>query len=280
MTHYDNETVLVVDDDEMVRESTVGRLLHLGFQAEAADSGHDALKALEKKTYDFLLSDIEMPGMSGLELLRQAREKHPQIIMIAMTGYIKDHSNVDVSELGAIDFIKKPFDINELEARFRNAIVNRDLDHKRVRPSNLDSLTGLYNHEHFFNQLGPEVSRAKEEGRRLGLILLELDGHGYNANQDDEKLLQQVGKIIETSIRKKLDTGYRYGGIEFAIILSDADNELIDTVQKRVKAKISEDCKIDVFSGYAQYEMGLGPRDFFMKIDNLLTAAKEAAVYS
>lgn len=275
---YDDEIVLVVDDDEMVRESTAERLRHIGFQADAFDNGFDALEALGKKPYNFLLSDIQMPGMSGLELIKRTKAKYPDVIIIAMTGYIEDHTNVDVLGLGAIDFIKKPFSIKELEARIRHAIINRNLNQKQRQPATTDSLTGLYNHEHFFNQLGPQVLRAKQDNRPLGLILIELDEFELNdethGNLEENKLLHKVGRIIKASIRDDLDSGYRYGGIDFAIILTNSDPGNTDTTQKQIKKAILTECKLEVCIGFAQYSNDLSPRIFFMKVDNYLSMAK------
>lgn len=275
---YDNEAVLVVDDEEIVSEPTVGRLRHLGFKAESVNNGYDALKALEKESYTLLLSDIQMPGMSGLELLKRTRDDYPEVSTIAMTGYIKDHTSVDVLGIGAIDFIKKPFGIKELETRIRHTIINRNLNRKLKQLSRTDSLTGLYNQDHFFNQLGPKVIRAEREDLPLGMILLEIDEFKiYGDMRGDlsgELLLQELGRIIKNTIREGFDSGYRYGGIEFAIILTDSDPENTYTIQNRLKASILKECKLNVHTGYAQYSNGLSPREFFMKVDNHLSMNK------
>jgi len=274
----DNEAVLVVDDEESVSEPIVGMLRHLGFQAESVNNGYDALKALEKERYTFLLTDIQMPGMNGLELIKRTRDEYPQVSTIAMTGYIKDHSYVDVIGLGACDFIKKPFSIKNLEAKIRYAIFDRNFNQKARQQSLTDSLTGLYNQEHFFNRLRPEVMRAERQNRPLGLILLELDDfkldNGARGNLEEDKLMQKVGRIIRTSIREGVDSGYRYGAIEFASILTDSDPDIADTILKRIKTSIVKECKLSVCTGYAQYSNGLSPRAFFMKVDDRLSMAK------
>jgi len=111
------------------------------------------------------------------------------------------------------------------------------------------------------------------------LILLELDDFkpydGARGNLEEDKLSQKVGRIIKTRIREGVDSGYRYGAIEFAIILTDSNPDITHTIQKRIKTSILKECKLIVCTGYAQYSNGLSPRAFFMKVDDRLSMAKK-----
>ena len=105
---YDSEFVLVVDDEEFVSGPIVEMLRHLGFQAESVNNGYDALKALKETPYTFLLTDIKMPDMNGLELIQRTKDEYPQVSTVAMTGYYKEYNYVEVVNSGASDFINKP----------------------------------------------------------------------------------------------------------------------------------------------------------------------------
>ena len=141
---YSEEQILVVDDEEFVSGPVVEMLRHLGFQAESVNSSKDALKELTDKPYTFLLTDIKMPDMDGLELIRRTKGDFPHISTVAMTGYYKEYNYVDVVNSGATDFINKPFGIEELEAKIRRAIIERNIKQvllqritkvgRRVRP--------------------------------------------------------------------------------------------------------------------------------------------------
>ncbi len=268
----------MVDDEEIISDPIVQMLRHLGFQAESASNGNDALKALKEKRYTFLLTDIKMPQMKGLELIRRARDECPHVLTIAMTGYPEDYSYVDVIEYGACDFITKPFQLPELEARIRRIIIERNTQQELKRLSTTDSLTGLYNQRHFHDRLWAEVERAERQTEPLGLIFLDLDDFKkYNdthGHLEGDKLLEKVGSIINTKIRQGVDSGYRYGGDEFAIILIDADPDIIRAIRKRIETSINEECNLSVSIGSAKFTHGLGPEEFLTKADNRLYEAK------
>jgi len=275
---YDNEFVLVVDDEEFVSEPIVGMLKHLGFQAESVNNGYEALKALKEKPCTFLLTDIKMPGMNGLELIQRTKDEYPQVTTIAMTGYYMDYSWVDVVNSGASDFINKPFGIEELEAKIRRVITERNLKQELRRLSITDSLTGLYNQRHFYARLRDEIIRAERQKHPLALIFLDLDDFKqYNDTRGHlagDKLLQKVGSIINTKIRQGVDSIYRYGGDEFAIILIETDLDITKTIRERIETSIREECNLGVSIGYAQLSHGLSPEEFMREADNRLYEAK------
>ena len=275
---YDNEFVLVVDDEEFVSEPIVGMLKHLGFQAESVNNGYEALKALKEKPCTFLLTDIKMPGMNGLELIQRTKDEHPQVTTIAMTGYYMDYSWVDVVNSGASDFINKPFGIEELEAKIRRVITERNLKQELRRLSITDSLTGLYNQRHFYARLRDEIIRAERQKHPLALIFLDLDDFKqYNDTRGHlagDKLLQKVGSIINTKIRQGVDSIYRYGGDEFAIILIETGLDITKTIRERIETSIREECNLGVSTGYAQFSQGLSSEGFLTQADDRLYKAK------
>ena len=268
----------MVDDEESVSEPIVGMLKHLGFQAESVNNGHDALKALKKEPYTFLLTDIKMPGMNGLELIQRTKDEYPQVFTVAMTGYIEEYSYVDVVNSGASDFINKPFGIEELEAKIKRSIIERNIKQELRRLALTDSLTGLYNQRHFYDRLRREVMRAERQKHPLALIFLDLDDFKqYNdtfGHLEGDKLLQKVGSIINTKIRQGVDSGYRYGGDEFTIILIDADSDITQTIRKRIETSLREECNLGVSVGCAQFSDGLSPEEFMREADNRLYEAK------
>lgn len=167
---YDDESILIVDDDRELTQVFEELLTALGFsEVGAVHSGPKALKVLEKKDYSFLLTDMKMPEMDGIELIEKVSDAYPGICIIAMTGYSANYKYVDVISAGASDFIKKPFDLEELEAKVRRIIHERDLRQELSRLSITDALTGLYNQRHFYARLKEEVVRATRQKHELAL---------------------------------------------------------------------------------------------------------------
>jgi two-component system cell cycle response regulator len=275
---YDEESILVVDDEADIRETLVQMLLHLGFQAQAANNGSEAMELLDQNEYTFMLTDMRMPGMDGLELIRSVQHAFPEVSVIAMTGYSRGYRYIDVINSGAKDFINKPFGIEELEAKVRRAIRERNALRELNRLSITDSLTGLYNQRHFYARLREEIVRAQRQKHPLALVLLDMDDFKmYNDSRGHlagDELLQHVGRIINTCIRENVDSGYRYGGDEFAIILIDADSEVTRSIVKRIRAALSSQCQITASIGHASFYEGLKPEAFVALADASLYEAK------
>lgn len=271
---YNLESVLVVDDEEIVSGPLVEMLLVMGFNAGSANSGKAALKFLHDKDFTFLLTDIVMPGMNGLDLIKRVKKQNSDILCIAMTGYSRDYKYVDVVDAGASDFINKPFGIEELEAKIRRAIIERDAREELSRLSITDALTGLFNQRHFYTQLKGEITRADRQNQNLSLILLDLDDFKkYNdtyGHLAGDALLQKVGSIISACIRDGVDSGYRYGGDEFAVILIDADKEIGRRIGRRIQESIRSECSIGASMGFAYFSEGMTAEEFVGTADKHL----------
>ena len=276
--NYSDELLLVVDDNESVCTALLEMLKHLGFKANAASNGKDALKKLKEASYTFLLTDIRMREMDGLQLIKNVRNDHPYICCIAMTGYSKEYKYIDVINAGATDFINKPFSTEELEAKVRRGIIERNIKQELNRLSITDSLTGLFNQRHFYARLKEEVTRADRQKRSLALIFLDLDDfknyndtYGHLAGDD---VLQRVGGIISVKIRQGVDSGYRYGGDEFAIILIDADKDISLSIGERVGQGIKEECNLTASMGFANFSEGMTLEGFIGEADRRLYESK------
>ena len=276
---YKNEQVLVVDDEDIVREPVTAMLLHLGFKVDTAQSGDEALEKFKTNSYSFLLTDIRMPGIDGLELIKIVKGKYPDICAIAMTGYTKEYKYVETINAGATDFINKPFGIEEIEAKFKRGIIERNVRQELNRLSITDSLTGLYNQRHFYDRLNEETVRAQRQNHELALILLDLDDFKqYNdkfGHLAGDELLQQVGAVINSKMRQNVDSGYRYGGDEFAVMLIEADSTVAEMMSKRIQSGILEDCNISASSGFAVFKKGLSSEELVGLADRKLYEDKD-----
>ena len=111
--------VMIVDDERLSRLTTAQQLSNQGYEAEAIDNPFLALQRLESQVWDVVLTDLRMPGMSGLEFLREIRKARPDVAVILMTAFATVETAVEAMRAGAVDYLVKPFKHDELELRLR-----------------------------------------------------------------------------------------------------------------------------------------------------------------
>jgi diguanylate cyclase (GGDEF)-like protein len=275
---YKDESILIVDDDEEINTVLEKILNSLGFSVRSVLGGEDALRFLNDMTFTFMLTDMRMPHMDGMELIKKVSDGFPDVNIIAMTGYSEGYRYIDVLNSGASDFIKKPFESDELEAKIRRIINERNLKQELNRLSITDALTGLFNQRHFYTRLKEEVLRANRQQNPLALILFDLDNfkayndtHGHLAG---DEILRKAGALINESIREGVDSGYRYGGDEFAIILIDANMTIAKGIGNRVEVSLLEKINIMASMGLTIFSEGMSYKDFVAETDKNLYRAK------
>jgi CheY-like chemotaxis protein len=116
------ERILVVDDDGMLHGIIVRLLERLGYEAESAFSGQEAIGRVEAAHFDLICTDFQMPGMNGIELMRYVRTRSPDTAVILMTGHFRDGR---VEHAGADAYLPKPFSADELLSSLALALRER-----------------------------------------------------------------------------------------------------------------------------------------------------------
>jgi two-component system cell cycle response regulator len=277
-----NETMLIVDDEAEVGNVVRSLLRSLGFHADFVESAESAMEQLRNGDYSFLITDINMPGMNGIELIKVVSGENPEISIIAMTGYDKDYTYMDVINAGASDFIAKPFKVDEIEAKITRILIERNIKKKLAKLSITDNLTGLYNQRHFYNKLREEIERANRQKHNLSLILLDLnnfkaynDKYGHLAG---DTVLSKSGKIIQANIRDNVDTAFRYGGDEFAVILVEADESIVKNISGRLKSEFEEVGEVSASIGFCTYSSDMKMQDLINIADKRLYKEKKRAI--
>ena len=114
--------ILIVDDDEVYRDVLRDAIVEENTELSLAASGEEALELLESSPFDILITDLNMPGIDGLTLLKRARQLYPDILTLIITGYGSLESAVEAIRSGAYDYIQKPFRIDEVAVSTRNAV--------------------------------------------------------------------------------------------------------------------------------------------------------------
>ena len=111
--------VLVVDDDRIARLTTAQRLKKGGYESDAVDNPYAALKRVGEESWDVVLTDLRMPGMSGIEFLRKVKEAHPKIDIILMTAFATVETAVEAMQAGASYYLVKPYGFEEDDLRLK-----------------------------------------------------------------------------------------------------------------------------------------------------------------
>ena len=124
--------IFVIDDDKNQRENLGGFLEDIGHKVHICDSGDNCLQYLEKEYVDLIITDFRMPGMSGMDILRKAKEINPDISVILVTAFGTIEDAVEAMKLGAADYITKPIDLDEIEMK-----INKLKEHRQLVQENL-----------------------------------------------------------------------------------------------------------------------------------------------
>jgi two-component system, cell cycle response regulator len=305
--------VLIVDDDKvnvlLVREG----LSSFGFRFLEAHDGSVALSLIREHRPDLMVLDVEMPGLSGVEICRIVKANQgengfgfiPVILMTARHG----GSKVEGLELGADDYLVKPFNMLELAARVKSMLrlkglhdqvleknreldrANRELDQKRqelLELSRTDALTGLYNRRYFEERLAEEFMRSHRYRNPLTCVMVDVDhfkrlndtyGHPFG-----DQVLVRVAKVVRGALRE-VDFLARYGGEELVALLPETDAREAQVAAERVRKAIEDivmsqlDPSVQVAAGLkctASLGTATFPVDSITAADGLIRSADEA----
>jgi diguanylate cyclase (GGDEF)-like protein len=240
--------ILVVDDSKVIRNAAQ-KMLGREFDVVTAEDGKEAWDFLEiDHSIRVVFTDLTMPGLDGYELLRKIRTSPDTGIqslpVIVVTGAEdSEAARVRVLDLGATDFIAKPFATIDLMARARAHATYQRITQELRAQTTLDPLTGLANKAGFLDRLQQDIAYARRHQRLLSLVRMEIDGfrtiflqHGKAVG---ERLLMQTARLLRASIRKE-DTAARIGLGGFALSLPAGEHEGIERMLDRFRADVVE----------------------------------------
>ncbi len=274
--------LLAIDDSVLIHRLLKARLHHERIEIHNASSGEDGLAMARQLDPDVILLDVAMPGMDGFDVLSRLKSDPGlhDIPVIFLSGSADTADKVRALEMGAIDFITKPFEIIELKARVRSALRVSSLIKLLARRAQVDGLTGLWNRAYFDNRLSQEVAEAERHNRPLALFMLDIDhfkelndtqGHPFG-----DFVLEQISLMLESN--RENDIACRYGGEEFAVIMPTTTADEARTVAERLRRAIREkswrdhpDLRLTVSIGIADLSMCATPSG-----DELLPLADRA----
>jgi len=285
--------ILVVEDDVDVSKTLAGFLIKTGFKVKSSNSAEEAEEILKNEEINMVLTDIKLPGTDGITLTKNIKKKY-NLDVIVLTGYSSEYSYEDAIRNGASDLIFKPIKLNELLLRINRVIKERSLLDERdgmikelKRLTIEDSLTGLYNSRHFFDQLDKEIKRSDRYLHPLSLIFIDIDNfkkindtHGHMIG---DKILALIAKRIKACLRSN-DSAYRFAGDEFTIILPETTASEAKFVANRILSKFANEAfvinekeisEITSSIGIAEYQINEGYQKFVHRADVTMYEAKQ-----
>jgi diguanylate cyclase (GGDEF)-like protein len=283
--------VLIVDDAPDTLEIIQKLLYYEGYEVTIASTGEEGVKKAEEEKPDVVLMDINLPGIDGTEALRRIRIINPLQCVIMLTAFATVDNAIRALKEGASDFVKKPFEnehlihiVNQCLEKYKTLKEKEELEEEVRRLSVTDDLTGLYNHRHFFKTLEAELIRLKRQKTSLSLMMFDLDNFkSYNdlyGHLEGDKVLKKIGEIVKHSIRYNVDSGYRYGGDEFAVLLIGASADRAMTIAERIRCSIEEtefqNMTVTVSVGLSEYRDHFDLEGFVKSADDAMYMAKHS----
>ena len=216
--------VLVIDDSPDSHALLAARLRSERLELITAMNAHQGVELALERAPDLVLLDLDLPDVSGLDVCRrlQTDPRTMNVPVLFLTGTEDPSVKAAALDLGAVDYVTKPFDPAELRARVRSALRTKHYHDMLATRAQLDGLTGLWNREYFDRRLQEELSAAQRHGQPLSIALIDLDhfkrvndtyGHPFG-----DHTLQAFAAGLTRTVRTS-DVACRYGGEEFVVIL-------------------------------------------------------------
>jgi len=283
--------ILIVDDEEQTRETLAELVSALGYETGSAANGQEAVAMLRRERYDLVLTDLLMPGMDGLDVVREIRAMTQDLPVLVITGHSSVQTAVESVRAGASDYIEKPVNLEALQMRIQRAFDYADLVTSSAeyrRRATVDALTGLHNFGYFQEHIQREIESARRYDYPLSVLMIDMDhlkiyndAHGHTAGNI---VLKQLGTLLRSNVRKT-DIACRFGGEEFAIILPHTGKKDAYLLCDRLRATIEETRfdgeevmpagRITVSSGVATFpDDANNAEDLVTHADEALYAAK------
>lgn len=188
--------ILVVEDDTNVREFCVRLLRMNGYQVASAENGRVALERLQEHQYDIVLTDLQMPELSGIALLHELRQRYPDTDAIVFTAHATVETARDALKLGAFDYLTKPVSVDDLERTFRRAVEWRKVRQEKQR---LSEIVAIFEISQTFTSTLDTAQAVREIVRLLWqrfsprTLSLSL----FHPEDGELELLAQRGGVIE-----------------------------------------------------------------------------------
>lgn len=276
------ETNILIIDDEPQISDVLSELLREKYGCATTNSAEEALSLLEKENFNLVVSDIDLGGISGIELIPLIHKKLPDAVVIMISGKQSIESAIEAMRVGAFDYIQKPFELEHVEIAVERAINHHLLlvekrryenqleELVRQRTSQLnylayhDALTDLPNRALFEDRLSQALAAAQRNQNILAVILLSIDRfkqiHDTLGHAAGHQILRQVAERLKKCAGEE-ETVARFEGEEFALLLTRIDGaEDAATVSNSINAALK--LPLDISGNEVFITAGIGISQF------------------
>jgi two-component system cell cycle response regulator len=222
--------VMVVDDDPAIRRLTRKLLEDDAFVVVESASGAEAMQKIVEERWHILLLDLNLGDLDGATLLKKVKSDEQFVgrHVIILSADADPLKKVALLDLGADDYVSKPFHPAELVARVRAGGRFVDLQRKLIALNSEDGLTHLFNHKYFQEKLALEFDSSLRYTRPLSIAMIDVDDFKHvndtQGHAGGDRLLETIAKALLEHTRSS-DVAARYGGDEFALILRETSIE-------------------------------------------------------
>lgn len=245
MYNVENEYRILIVEDGHINQKILKDTLQSNYQIAVAENGKQALKSIVEFKPHLILLDIILPDMNGFALLRKLKESDAtrSIAVIIITGLDSDADEEKGLVLGAVDYIKKPFNSTIVKARVRTHLQILKQIETIEQQSFMDALTGLPNRRKFNYQIEYEWNRSIRKQTCVSLIMMDLDNFkNYNdtyGHTQGDIMLQQVAEVMKNTLKRSTDFTCRWGGEEFAALFPETSCETAIIMAEKIRQIIA-----------------------------------------
>ena len=275
-----NRSILIVDDNSLNIQLVNSHLNRVGYHSTFSTSGKDALEKVKNTLFDLVILDVMMPEMDGFETCKRIlkRPEYKEVPIIFLTAKADKESIAKGFELGAVDYIRKPFDGSELLARIGthlelkgyrekleeiNIELNKEIlkgvqmqeelqttqnelekmNRRLYEKASKDALTGLFNRRKMTDLIEYEYDRSLRTQQSFSIIITDID-HFKQVNDNfghdcGDNVLKEIAEILNSLVRNQ-DRVARWGGEEFLLLLPDTNIDGAVILAEKIRKKIAE----------------------------------------
>jgi len=239
------QKILIIDDSKPIHALLQARLNSEPVELHFASDGEAGFARAIELSPDLILLDIDMPRPDGFEVCRRLKDepRTMQIPIVFLTGDTSTEQKIKGLELGATDYITKPFEPAELRARIRATLRTKYLMDLLSRKALIDGLTGLGNRISFESRLNGELATSRTNGKPFSCLMVDMDrfkqindqyGHLFG-----DEVLRGTGEILLNCCRGD-DVACRYGGEEFVILACNTTAEQAIRLAERIRSRVED----------------------------------------
>ncbi|PWK07948.1 GGDEF domain-containing protein [Tumebacillus permanentifrigoris] len=277
--------LLLIDDDSLLRSYLAEQFQVYGYEVDEAEDVAEAKRKLYDQPYDLLLLDLMMYPQSGYEMFKFLKEDPTMrwLPLIVLSGREDLKDKVRCLRSGADDYVTKPFQFEELEARVYNVISRaRQFESMAFR----DGLTGVFNRRYFDHQLLLELEWSIRDDEAISLAFIDIDNfkaiNDSYGHQSGDMVLQGLAKILQSNLRPT-DLLARYGGEEFVVLMPRTEGDQAKLVIERVLSVVRSETvasttenqfRITFSSGIAEWRLGMSHAEMLRRADEAMYQAK------